>query len=94
MGKASLTGPIEVARFWKNRRGEAIVVRLSTYEGHTLIDQRTWFTATDGALKPGKGLACAVRHLPELAAAVNKALTKARELGLVDTDGTDDEGDG
>jgi hypothetical protein len=46
--------PIEIARFWKNRRGEAIVVQLSAYEGHVLIDQRTWFTATDGRIEARK----------------------------------------
>jgi Transcriptional Coactivator p15 (PC4) len=80
----TLSEPLEIARFWKNRRGEAIVVRLSAYEGHVLIDQRTWFTAADGTLKPGKGLACAIRHLPELAAALNKALIEARARGLLD----------
>jgi hypothetical protein len=58
----TLSEPLEIARFWKNRRGEAIVVRLSEYEGHQLVDARTWFTAADGTLKPGKGLACAVRQ--------------------------------
>jgi hypothetical protein len=84
MSKSSLAEPIEVAKFWKNRKGEAVIVRLSSYEGHILIDQRNWFTAPDGTLKPGKGLACSVRHLPELAAALNKALTEARSLGLID----------
>jgi hypothetical protein len=81
-----LSEPIEIAKFWKNRRGEAIIVRLSEYEGHPLVDARAWFTAADGTLKPGKGLACAVRHLPELAAALNKALVEARTLGLIDGD--------
>ena len=84
MSKPSLSEPIEIARFWKNRRGEAIVVRLSSYEGHILIDQQSWFTAQDGSLKPGKGLACSVRHLPELTAALNKALKEARARGLLD----------
>jgi hypothetical protein len=74
------------AALWKNRRGEAIVVRLSEYEGHILIDQRNWFTAQDGTLKPGKGMACSVRHLPELAAALNKALIEARARGLLDAE--------
>jgi hypothetical protein len=91
MTKGQLTEPIEVARFWKNRRGEAIVVRLSAYEGHDLVDLRTWFTAADGALKPGKGLACSVRHLPELAAALNRALTEARARGLLGGDANDGE---
>jgi hypothetical protein len=83
MSKGQLAEPIEIAKFWKNRKGEAIVVRLSEYEGHILIDQRAWFTAQDGTLKPGKGLACSVRHLPELAAALSKALTEARSRGLL-----------
>jgi hypothetical protein len=84
MIKPSLSEPVEIAKFWKNQKGEAIVVRLSPYEGHILIDQRAWFTAQDGTLKPGKGLACSVRHLPELAEALNKALTEARARGLLD----------
>jgi hypothetical protein len=84
MSKAHLSESVEIAKFWKNRKGEAVVVRLSEYEGHTLIDARTWFTAQDGTLKPGKGLACSVRHLPELAAALNKALNEARARGLLD----------
>jgi hypothetical protein len=87
MSKSQLAEPIEVAKFWKNRRGEAIVVRLSTYEGHDLVNLRSWYTAHDGELRPGKGLACSVRHLPELAAAVTKALEKARALRLLDDGG-------
>jgi hypothetical protein len=35
-------------------------------------------------LKPGKGFAAEVRHLPRLAAEIAKAAAKARELGLID----------
>jgi hypothetical protein len=73
--------PIEVAKFWKNRRGEAIVVRLFEYEGRVLIDRRTWFAAADGVLKPGKRLTCSVRHLPAIAAALNRAPTVDRPKG-------------
>jgi hypothetical protein len=51
---------------------------------------RTWHTA-DGKLKPGKGFAAEVRHLPRLAAAIAKAEAKARELGLVGDEGAGDE---
>jgi hypothetical protein len=87
MTKPSLSEPVEIAKFWKNRKGEAIVVHLSTYQGHDLVDLRTWYTAADGALKPGKGIACGIRHLPELAAAVNKALIEAQARGLLDDGG-------
>jgi hypothetical protein len=47
--RATLTEPITIAEWWKNRRGEAIRVRLSTYEGHNLVDLRSWYSGDDGA---------------------------------------------
>jgi hypothetical protein len=89
--RPTLPDPVEIAKFWKNRKGEAIVVSLSTYEGRNLIDVRQHFTTKEGKLQPtGKGVAMVVLRLPELAAAVNKALARAKELGLID----DDSGDG
>ena len=87
---ASLTQPLTVAEWWKNRRGESIRISLSTYEGRNLIDLRSWYTGDDGKLKPGKGFAATVEHLPRLAAEIAKAEAKARELGLID-DGAADE---
>jgi hypothetical protein len=85
---AVLPEPITVAEWWKSRRGEAIRVRLSTYDGRNLFDLRTWYSA-DGKLQPGKGFAAEVRHLPRLAAAFAKAEAKARELGLITSDDED-----
>jgi Transcriptional Coactivator p15 (PC4) len=82
---AVLPGPVTIAEWWKNRRGRAIRVSLSTYAGRSLIDLRTWYSA-DGKLQPGKGFAADVRHLPRLAAALAKAVAKATELGLIPTD--------
>jgi ribonucleoside-diphosphate reductase alpha chain len=59
---------------------------LSQFQGRSIFDLRTWYTA-DGRLKPGKGFAAEVRHLPRLAAAITKAEAKARELGLISTGG-------
>jgi Transcriptional Coactivator p15 (PC4) len=81
---SKLTEAVEISKFWRNRKGDAVIVRLSPYEGHDLIDIRSWYTSTYGKLAPGKGLSCAVRHLPELAAALNRALVEARTLGLID----------
>jgi hypothetical protein len=61
MTRPTLAEPITVAEWWKNRRGESIRVRLSTYDGRDLIDLSTWYTA-DGKLQPGKGFAVEVRH--------------------------------
>lgn len=70
--------------------GESIRLVLSQFQGRSIIDLCTWYTA-DGKLKPGKGFAAEVRHLPRLAAAIAKAEAKARELGLVSDDGAGDE---
>jgi hypothetical protein len=69
----TLAEPAVVAEWWKNRGGETIRVSLSTYEGRNIVDVRTWFTGTDGVMKPGKGFACSVKHLPKLIAALGKA---------------------
>jgi hypothetical protein len=87
-----LAEPVIVAEFWKNRRGESIRLVLNTFKGRSIFDLRTWVTdAADGKLKPGKGFAAEVRHLPRLAAAFARAVAKARELGLIGNEGAGDE---
>jgi hypothetical protein len=85
--RATLSEPVEIAKFWKNRKGDAVIVRLSTYEGHNIADVRTWFTAGDGKMRPGKGFTCGVRHLEKLVDALARARLKAKELGLIDVSG-------
>ena len=80
-----LAEPSIIAQWWKNRSGEAVRVQLSNYADRNLVDVRTWFTA-DGKLRPGKGFAADVRHLPQLAKALASAVSKARELGLISAD--------
>jgi Transcriptional Coactivator p15 (PC4) len=85
--RPTLDEPVIISKFWKNRRHDAVIVSLSTYEGHNLVDLRT-HAMMEGRLAPtAKGLAMVVRRLPELAAAIDKALRKARELGLLDDEG-------
>jgi Transcriptional Coactivator p15 (PC4) len=86
----ALAEPITIAEWWKNRRGESIRLVLNQFQGRNVFDLRTWYTA-DGKLKPGKGFAAEVRHLPRLAAAIAKAEAKTRELGLVGDEGAGDE---
>jgi hypothetical protein len=82
-----LDEPVVISKFWKNRRHDAIVVSLSTYEGKNLVDVRM-HAMKDGRLLPTpKGVAMVVLSLPELPKAVTKALVKARELGLIDDEG-------
>jgi len=92
MTRTALSEPIIIAQWWRNRRGEAVRVQLSTFEGHNLIDVRTWVT-DDGKLVPRKGFTASVKHLPRLAAALAKAVAKATELGLITDDVHNDGGD-
>jgi hypothetical protein len=93
--KTTQTGPratvipatVVIAEFKINRGGDSVRVRLRPYETHTIIDIRTWTPDRNGCRLPGKGFACIVAKLPELARAINKALAIARELGLVDAEG-------
>ena len=84
---AALIEPVKVAEFWKNRRGESVRVSLQNYEGHDLVDVRQCFTDRTGRTQATKkGVSISIRRLPELAAAINSALTKARELGLLESE--------
>ena len=87
--RPTVSEPIIVRQWWKNRGGEAIRVSLSSYAGRNLVDLRTWFTA-NGKLQPGKSFAADVRHLPRLAAALAKVVAKATELGLIPSDNDTD----
>jgi hypothetical protein len=78
-----------IAKLWKSRNHtEHVRVELSEYEGHPLVNVRIWQTGSDGIDRPTvKGIAMAVRKLPELAHALVKAETRARELGLIGDEG-------
>ena len=78
-----------VVASWRRNAREMIQVVLDRYQGHEVIDLRTWFADEDGSLRPTRtGITLAVRHLPQLAAALTAALTVANERGLLtDRDG-------
>jgi hypothetical protein len=81
----ALTEPVEIAKFWKSRNhAEHVRVELSEFKGCPLINIRIWQTGSDGIDRPSvKGIAMAVRKLPQLHAAIAKALERAKSLGLV-----------
>ena len=86
----ALAEPVTIAEWWKSRRGGSIRLVLSLFQGRSIFDLRTWYTA-DGKLKPEKDFAAEVRHLPRLAAAIAKTEATARELGLIGDEGAGDE---
>lgn len=79
--------PIEIAKFWKSARDRkrSIVLTLKEYEGHTFLDCRMFDTNSDGQSVPtNKGITVGMARLEQFAEAVQKALGRARALGLVD----------
>jgi hypothetical protein len=83
--RPELPEPVVVDQAWLNRRHDALVVTLSTFKGHNIIDVRKHVMNREGKLVPtGKGVAMTVTRLPELLKAIQKALSKARDLGLLD----------
>jgi hypothetical protein len=80
----TLSEPVIVDRFWANRQHDAVVVTLSTFKNYNMIDLRKHAMDRDGKLVPtSKGLALKLARLPDLARAIQKALTCAHELGLL-----------
>jgi hypothetical protein len=79
-----LPEPIEIGKFFKNRKGDIVVVQIKEFEGATFLDIRQFFTGDDGVSRPTKkGIAIGLRKLDELADLINKAIAKARALGLI-----------
>jgi hypothetical protein len=87
--RPTLPEPVVIAKFWKNRRrNESVHVSLSEYEGHCLINVRVYCTGSDGIDRPTpKGVAMGIGRLVELHAAITKAVSKAKSLGLIPDDG-------
>jgi hypothetical protein len=89
--RPTLDEPVIVSRFFKNRKHDIIVVSLSSFEGRNIVNVRQHFTDKTGIDRPtAKGVAMVVQRLPDLAKAVNAALTKARELALIDSEAGDE----
>ena len=56
---------IIIARFWKGRGGEALVVELKEYSSIVIVDVRIHITNAAGQLVPtGRGISCDVKHVP------------------------------
>jgi hypothetical protein len=75
--RVTLPTPEKVAEFWRNRGGESVRIEIREYEGCVVVDTRIYFPDAKGILKPSKKGVC-------LNQGMNKALVRARELGLID----------
>lgn len=64
---------------------QEIRVSLEEYKGHQLVDMRIYtpFTPAAVPMATKKGLACQVRYLPDLIAALSEAERVARAEGLL-----------
>jgi hypothetical protein len=80
----NLAEPIEIGKFFKNRKGDIVVVQIKEFEGIVFCDIRQFFQNDAGQSCPTKkGVALTFRKLPELVELLEKTLAKARELGLL-----------
>ena len=77
------TVPIWAEEFSLNSR-EVVRVELSEVNNRLIVNLRRWVRPDGEPARPTKkGLACAVKHLPGLAALLNEALRQARTKGLL-----------
>jgi len=90
MSRPTLDEPVVISKFWKNRKHDAVVVSLTSFEGRNFVDVRQHFMNQKGALQPtSKGLLIGVLRLPELKKAVSDALKKAIDLGMLEEGGSE-----
>jgi hypothetical protein len=87
--RVTIAEPLKVDSFWRNRKHEAVVSTLSTFEGRNIFDVRIHAMKNGRLVPTPKGVAVVILRLPDLAKAINKALKQARELGLIPDDGGD-----
>ncbi|MBR0936697.1 PC4/YdbC family ssDNA-binding protein [Bradyrhizobium jicamae] len=86
---SKISEPIEIGKLWKSARNrrQTIVISLKQYEGHEFLDCRLFDTNSEGQSVPtGKGVTVGLSRIKEFAAAVNKAVQRARDLGLIGGD--------
>jgi hypothetical protein len=75
--------PIWSAEFPLNQR-DFIRVEITRFKGSPILSVRCWFRPDDGPERPTRrGIAFAIRHLPNAAAHLNEALLQARALGVL-----------
>lgn len=68
---------------WRKNSQQTVKVALDKFHDNNTVDLRVWYD-DNGISKPSKlGVTLGIRHLPELAEAINKALAEARRRGAV-----------
>jgi hypothetical protein len=91
--RVDLREPITVAKFWKNRTGDAIVTQLREWKERPFVDVRVHTVGKDGIMRPTtRGVAVKMSLLPTLKDAVDKAHAQALALGLLGQPIDDGEG--
>jgi hypothetical protein len=81
-----LAEPIEVAKWWLTRGGVAGRLRLASYDGRHFVELERLATKA-GFLVPTATWRAEVKHLTKLQRAIDKAIRRARELGLLAPEG-------
>lgn len=77
---------ILIWRMWKSARNrrEEIRISLRRWKEHDFADVRIFSASEDGrSLPTNRGVTIGMRQLPEFLRSVDKAYTRARDLGLI-----------
>jgi hypothetical protein len=75
--------PLTIAEWPRNAR-ESIRVSLGEFNGTQTVDIRVWFAAPGEQLRPGRaGITLGMRHLPQIADALMRALAEAERRGIL-----------
>jgi len=87
--KPALSEPVEVKKFFANRRGDVVIIAIRQIEGGPpVLDVRKFFTDEAGVLRPTKkGVSVAIIRAPDLCDGVTKAVKIAQQLGLLKSGG-------
>lgn len=87
--KPAIAYPVEISKMWKSARNrkQTIVLAFKQFEGTTFLDCRLFDTNAEGQTVPTiKGVTVGIAQLQQFVAGVNKALARAREMGLLEAE--------
>ncbi len=90
--KPALTEPVEIKKFYANRKGDVVVIAIRQIEdGQPFLDIRKFFIDQSGIMRPTKkGVSVAIIRAPDLCDGVTKAVKIAQQLGLLKSGGVDE----
>ena len=76
--QSAQAAPVVIAEFEKNKK-EKVRVSFVEFQGHELLEVRAFYPASDGTMKPGKGLCIQRAQITTLRKALQEAERAMRD---------------